>query len=124
MMSTQLSFITPLDTPLPPPPVGEVLTEAQWITLIAIADTIVPRIEVVSTHAKQNLCVSASDYTKAIDTITGGIQAETNSNLAQSFLQESASSIPGFRHLLRRTLGEYVREDTRKGIRVILSALE
>ena len=124
MTTIQLKFITPLDAPLPAPPVGEVLTEAQWTTLFAIADTIVPAIKVSSTPSVHTLYVQASEYATTVDTIKQGIQAETNADLPQTYLRESASSIPAFRESLRRILGEYVREDARKGFRVILSALE
>ena len=94
------------------------------MTLMAIADTIIPSIEVSSSLSKDKLCVQASDYTRAIETVGRGQREEEDVNLPKAYLQESASSIPAFRELLRRTLGHYVREDARKGIRVILSALE
>ena len=124
MTTTQLKFITPLDAPLPPPPDGEVLTEAQWTTLMAIADTIVPGIEVSSTPSKHNLCVQASEYASAVEIIKRGIRADTCADLPNSYLHESPSYVPAFRESLRRILGDYVRKDARKGIRVILSALE
>lgn len=124
MTSTQLNLIAPLDTPLPPPPDGQVLTQSQWNTLMAIADTVIPSIEVPSTLSNSSLCITASDYTSAVETISKRLPPQTDSNLTQRFLQENASSVPGFRELLQRTLGDYVREDARKGIRVILSALE
>lgn len=124
MTSTQLDLIAPFDTPLPPPPDGQVLTESQWITLMAIADAIIPSIEVSSTLSNSSLCIAASEYTSAVETISNRLPAQTDSNLTQRFLQENASSLPGFRELVKRILGDYVREDARKGIRVILSALE
>jgi len=124
MTSSQLNLIAPLDAPLPPASEGEVLTETQWITLMAIADTVVPAIEVSSTPSTKSLCLQASDYATAIKTLKRRIPSETNGSLPQQYLQENASSIPGFKELLRRTIGDYVRADARKGIRVVLSALE
>lgn len=124
MTSTQLNLIAPLDAPLPPPLEGEVFTAAQWITLMAIADTVIPAIEVSSAPSKSRLCVQASEYMNAISAVKRGVAAEADDQLPQAYLQENASSVPGFQELLRRTLGDFVREDARKGIRVILSALE
>lgn len=91
---------------------------------MAIADTIVSSIEVSSSPSKHKLCLQASEYTSAIDAVKGRISTNPNPDLPQQYLQESASATPGFKQLLRRTLGDFVREDARKGIRVILSALE
>ena len=124
MTSTQLDLIAPLETPLLPPPKGQVLTESQWTTLMAIADAVIPSIEVSSTLSNSSLCLAPSEYASAVDNITQRLPTGTDPNLTQRFLQENASSLPGFRELLQRILGEYVREDARKGIRVILSALE
>ena len=124
MTSTQLNFIAPLDTPLPPPPEGQVLTESQWTTLMAIADAVIPSIEVSSSLSNSSLCLAPSEYASAVETIARRLPAQTDPNLTQRFLQENASSVPGFRELLQRILGDSLREDARKGIRVILSALE
>ncbi len=124
MTSTQLNLIAPLDAPLPPPSDGEVLTAAQSITLMAIADTIIPAVEVSSNASNSRLCVQAAEYTSAMSIVKRGVTAEADDNVPQAYLHESASSVPGFKELLRRTLSDFVREDARKGIRVILSALE
>ena len=124
MTSTQLDLIAPLDTPLPPPPDGQTLTESQWITLMAIADAVIPSIKVSSTLLTNSLCLAASEYASAAATITKRLPPHTDPDLTQRFLEESASSVPGFREVIQRTLGDYVREDARKGMRVILSALE
>ena len=124
MTSTQLNLIAPLDTPLPPPPDGQVLTESQWTTLMAIADAVVPSIQVSSNLSTSSLCLNPSEYTSAVENITQRLPAETDPDLTERYLQENASSVPGFRELVQRILGDYMREDARKGIRVILSALE
>lgn len=91
---------------------------------MAITDTIVPSIEVSSALSEEKLCIQAYEYTNAIESVRSGVHPDGKANLSQAYLQEKASSVPGFRELLRRTLGNYVREDARKGIRVILSALK
>jgi hypothetical protein len=124
MTTAQLNLIAPLDSPLPPPAEGEVLTDSQWTTLMAIADTVVPAIEVSSTPSAKNLSLQASDYAVAAEKLKKRLPSEVNTELPHQYLHENASSIPGFKELLRRTIGDYVREDARKGIRVVLSALE
>lgn len=124
MTSTQLNLIAPLDAPLPPPPQGEPLTESQWTTLMAIADTVIATIEVSSMTSTKSLCLPTSDYATAVEFLKQRLPSGSKDQLVQSYLRENASSIPGFRDLLRRTIAEFVREDAKKGIRVILSALE
>lgn len=124
MTSTELNLLSPLDSPLPPPPEGEILTAAQWRTLLAIADTVIPSVEVSSALSTSKLVIQASEYASSVDQIQHLIPVPAETETAQRYLQESASSTPGFKELLHRQLGHYLREDALKGIRVILSALE
>jgi len=124
MTSTELNLLSPLASPLPPPPKGEVLTAAQWRTLMAIADAIIPSIEVSSTPSTRKLAIQTSEYASAIERTQQLIPVSAPTETAQSFLQENASSTPGFKESIHRQLGHYLREDAVKGIRVILSALE
>lgn len=124
MTSATLTAFTLLDTPLPPAPKGEVLSRSQWVTLLAITDTIIPSIGVSSNLPNESLAIQASDYTKAVEGIKGRVTTAEEPGLPAQYLRENATSTPGFKELLRRTLGCYVREDARKAIRVILSALK
>ena len=124
MTSTQLNLIAPLDTPLPPLPDGQVFTESQWTTLMAIADTVISSIEVSSTQLNSSLCIAPAEYASAHESITQRLPAQADRNLPQRFLRENASSLPGFKEILQRTFGDYTREDAKKGIRVMLSALK
>ncbi|KAL8628457.1 hypothetical protein Q9189_005867, partial [Teloschistes chrysophthalmus] len=123
MTSTQLDLIAPLDSPLPPPPEGDVFTESQWATLLAIADTIVPAIEASSTHSIDNLSIQSSEYTTAVQGIQSVVPGNASPDVVQNYLAESASAAPGFKELIHRTFGDYMRDDALKGFRVILSAL-
>ena len=116
MAGTELNLLAPLDNPLPPPPEGEVLTAAQWRTLTAIADTIIPCVEASTPSSHNKLSISASEYANAIQRIKSNISATSDDQAAERFLQESASSTPGFRESVHRQLGHYVREDAVKGI--------
>lgn len=124
MTSTQLNLISPLETPLPPSSDCEVLTKSQWRTLLAIAETVIPSIEVSSEPSLQSLTLSAAEYTSTIEAVIQRLPEGVSRDLSTSYLKESASSIPAFDLLLKRIVRDYVREEARKGIRVILSALE
>ena len=124
MTSAELDSFAPLDALLPPIPEGEVLTAAQWRTLIAIADAIIPAIEVSTTPSHDKLSIQTSEYANAIDQIKNLTPPLADGKAAERFLSESASSTPGFRDSIHRQLRQYMREDALKGIRVILSALE
>ncbi len=91
---------------------------------MAIADAVIPSIEVSSSPATSNLCLAPSEYASAVETITRRLPAQADPNLTQRFLRENASSVPGFRELIQRILSEDMREDAKKGIRVVLSALK
>ena len=123
MTTTQLKLASPVETSLPPLK-GEVLTDAQWTTLMAIADTIIPSIQVSSVPSTHTLTLSAPDYTAAVEAIKPRLPHSTDGDLLEKYFQESPSSIPAFRQLLKRLLTDYVREEARRGIRVILSTLE
>ncbi|KAI4167893.1 MAG: hypothetical protein LQ343_006852 [Gyalolechia ehrenbergii] len=124
MASAELTMIAPLDSPLPAVPEGDVLTSAQWTTLLAIADTFVPDIEVSSTHSPDTLALQPSEYEDAVDKIRKAVPNNTGPEAIHKYLGEKASSTPRFRELIQRTFGDYMREDALKGIRVILSALD
>lgn len=124
MASTELNLIAPLDSPLPPVPEGDVLTESQWKTFLAIADTVVPSIEASSTPSLDGLAVQPSEYTNAVQKIQRSVPPNAGTDVIQKYLAENASSVPRFKELIQRTFGHYMREDALKGIRVILSTLE
>lgn len=124
MTTQQLSLIAPLASPLPPPPEGEVLTQAQWTTLLAIGDAIIPSIGPSNTTLPNTLALEATEYSSAISKIESTLPENAPSDIAHRYLAESASATPGMRELLHRMLSDYVRTDARKGVCVVLSALE
>lgn len=125
MTSNQMDVLAPLASPLPPPPEGDVLTPSQWTTLMALADTIIPSLEVSSpSDSTSQLRIEASDYTVAVQKLKEAMPNDVQGDLPRQYLNENASSVPGFRDLVHRTLGSYVREDARKGIALILTTLE
>ena len=85
---------------------------------MAIGDAIIPSLE------SGNDGLDSLEYSSAFSKIRGVLPADTPETVAQTYLAESASSTPGARELLRRMFSENIRPDARKGICVILSALE
>lgn len=123
MASQELGLIAPLESPLPPLATGEVLTESQWTTLMAIGDTVIPFITASSALSTTRLSVQGSEYTASIDKLRE-LPAKPEAGLYRKYLEENASSIPGVREAIQRLLSDYMPEDARKGLRVVLSALE
>jgi hypothetical protein len=124
MSARALESIAPLESPLPPPPDGDCLTDAQWTTLIAIADTVVPSVVVSSEQVLNKLSIPSTEYATAVEKLEALISGPGEVGVVQTYLEESPSALPGFKQLLHRILGEYTREDERKGFRVLLSSLE
>ena len=128
MTSRQIEMVAPLASPLPPPPEGDVLTPSQWLTLMAIADTVIPSLEASSSSASatpsNKLIIPSSEYSAAMDELKSYVSANADDGLLTNYLSENASSIPGLKDLLRRTLSDSLRPDARKGVCVILAALE
>lgn len=125
MSLIDMDKIAPLESPLPPPPEGEYLTESQWTTLMAIAETIVPSIQVSSDPSIHKLSIEGAEYTTAIETVKQSLSSSTvDERIPRAYLEESASSIPEFKKSLHRIFGSSLREDARKGIRVFLSTLK
>lgn len=92
---------------------------------MAIADTIIPSLEVSSPMSSTtHLRIEASEYTVAVEKLKESVPNDVDADIPRTYLNENASSIPAFKDLVHRTLGDYVREDARKGIALILSALE
>lgn len=120
-----MDVFAPLDSPLPPPLEGDVLTESQWETLMAIGDTLIPFVEVASTTPSFNkISVKRSEYAAAIETLKRPLADQTDLKVPQQYLEEHPSSLPGFKQALHRILRENLREYALKGFRVILSALK
>ena len=119
-----LDTISPLATPLPPLPHGEVLTPRQWITLMSIGDTVIPSIR-HSTYASPDvLPIDRAWYQSILKSVQTKLPNDNPLETAVAYVEEKASSIPSVKETIHRTLANYVRPEQRRGIAVILSALE
>lgn len=124
IMSLPAQTVSPKAAPLPPVPSEQPFTEAQWRTLLAIADTIIPSVKPNAVaKALTEAPVTDNEYSTAISTLKG--RSETsNEEIATAYLHENASSIPEFRLAMHRLFGMYMPEDARKQLAMALSILE
>ena len=103
-------------TALPPSPSPNPFTPAQWQLLLAIADTIIAPVE-------SNTIISDHDaHTFAF--IKRQLQGYADSNTVISYLEESASRVPGFEGALLRFLGVHVAISARNDLATFLSILK
>ena len=124
MTTQQLETIAPLASPLPPPLEGDVLTEAQWTTLMAIGDAVIPAIEASSESSADTLALQPPDCIRITGTLPETLLTRADKTLLHEYLAERPSSMLGTKEHLHRTLSQYLKADARKGISLILSTLE
>lgn len=101
-------------------------TEANWQMLMAIMDTVIPSIQKESVSAKglNDRTVSDREYDGAIAQIKEEVVGVSDDQLLEVYFNEKASSIPQFQELLRETVSKHVREDAKKGLAFVMSALK
>ncbi|EFR04255.1 fatty alcohol oxidase [Nannizzia gypsea CBS 118893] len=123
-------------TPLPPAPRPEdLLSPAQWETLLAVADTVIPSVKCAdsanSTSSSPSYASSSSHLVSRsrFDDLVSSLRPESvedepaAARAAAQYLDESASSIPGFKESLCRTLALHVHQEGLRGIKTILAGL-
>ncbi|KAK2762316.1 hypothetical protein FQN54_001326 [Arachnomyces sp. PD_36] len=109
------STYTPVASPLPPPPNEDVFSPDQWSTLLAIGDTIIPSIS-----------TTTSSYSSAKSFLLSSLEdpsSDDSSRLIDSYLAENPSSIPQFKDALKALFGRYIHNEGRKGLTLVLTAL-
>ncbi|KAF2744005.1 long chain fatty alcohol oxidase [Sporormia fimetaria CBS 119925] len=116
--------VSPKAAPLPPVPKVDPLTAAQWRTLLAIADTIIPDIRPASIADFQtHYVVSDNDHSTALTTLKGRFSGTTDA-LAKEYLQESASSDSQFRDAWHRLFGLLMPQQAKRELTVVLNLLD
>ena len=120
------STVVPLATPLPDGPNEEPFTAAQWTTLMAIMDTVIPSIrrDTTTNRTISQLAIADVEYNAAAGHIRKTVVNAPDSESLDEYLNEKASDNPRFQAVLKRTLGHYTPEESRKGLAFVLSALE
>jgi hypothetical protein len=126
MTSTPLDKLAPMATPLPAAPTDALYTDEQWATLMSIMDTVIPSIRRESTTTNQisQLNISDVEYGSTIDHIQKSVASTPSSESLDKYFDERPSDYPEFKDAMNRMLSFYVREDRRKGLGFILSALK
>ena len=126
-MSLATAPVSPKATPLPPLPEEDPLTPAQWKTLLAITDTVVPAIKPKSTGDVHNeVVVEDNEYSTAISSLVALTpESEPDANAAvKEYLADRASSNPRFRAELQRLFAMYMPQSVRKQLLMVLNVLE
>lgn len=119
------SEYTPQEVPLPPGPDVSFFSEAQWTTLFALADAIVPSIRTAATVRSSNdRVISTAEWDSAVTKLSSLIPGPDAAKLAAVYLEEDASSNPIFRACVERILGHYVHEEGKSGFGLIMNALK
>jgi len=122
----QIELEAPLEVPLPESPSGDHFTPAQWTTLMAIMDAVIPAVhrENTTSYQMSQLTVSNTEFNAAMDHLKATVVEAPPAEELDAYLEERPSENPLFQDLLKRTLIQYSREDARKGLRMVLSALK
>lgn len=122
-MSLSVETVSPKAVPEPPSPSTDPLTEEQWRTFFAIADTIIPSIKPRKVATPSEAPASDNDYSTAIATLEGRSDMSSR-EVATAYLHESASSIPEFKANMLRMFAMYMPQDQLKQFLMVLNALE
>ena len=93
---------------------------------MAIMDTVIPSIRRESSGADKysQLTISDTVFNATTDHISKTVTNPPHSKAWDEYLDETPSSYPEFKDTIKRMLSFYVREDGRKGLGFILSALK
>jgi hypothetical protein len=123
-MSLSTQTVSPKAVPLPPLPSEDPFTPAQWNTLLAITDTVIPTVKPIATaNAQTEVAATDNEYATAISTLKGR-SSEGSEAIATQYLHERPSSIPEFREALQRLFGRSMPHDVRKKMGMLLNILE
>jgi hypothetical protein len=123
-MSVPTETVSPKAAALPPLPAEDPLTAAQWKTLLAIADAVIPAIQPISVaNARAAIPATANEYSTAITTLQQLIPEPDVEAVAKAYLQDHASASPAFREGLQRVIGLYLPQSSRKELLMVLNIL-
>ncbi|KAL2869247.1 uncharacterized protein BJX67DRAFT_370880 [Aspergillus lucknowensis] len=123
-MAEQLVSFTPLAAPLAPVSTKEVFSDLQWKTLLSLADTVIPSVRGPrGRRSRSAKVVPQAQLDAAFETIKAGIPGPDAATIATQYLEEHLTSIPEVRQALQRLFTEYVHEEGRNGLSMVLNAL-
>lgn len=125
-MTEQSVSYTPLDVPLPPISTETVFSDLQWETLLTLADTVIPSIrgDGSQSNSSTHKVVRSSDLERAVSTLAASIPGPDATQLARRYLEERPSDNPQFKAAIQRLFTEFVPEEGKNGMSLILKALK
>ncbi|KAF2221605.1 hypothetical protein BDZ85DRAFT_201473 [Elsinoe ampelina] len=108
-----------------PAPPADGLTEAQWQTLSALAEAVIPSLASTTVQAStQQLSITSDRIVKTKQAITQTTSPDrTESALVDDYLAESITSCDAFKDCALRFITFYADSETREGLQFILTAL-
>lgn len=123
MDSAAMSMCATLESPLPPPPAGDVFAPDQWQILLSILDTFIPSITNSHSERESKRCVGGAEYAESALFIEDLLPSSIDRSTISAYLSESLISLPESRPKLHVTFGRHIAPDQLKGLSFILSSL-
>lgn len=124
-MSLATKTVSPKAAALPPLPAEDPLTAAQWKTLLAIADAVIPVVKPIAVaNTKTEIPAKDNEYSTAISTLQSLTPEVDSEAVAKAYLQDNATSNPAFREGLRRVISLYLPQSSRKELGMVLNILD
>jgi len=116
--------VSPKVATLPRIPSEDPLTSAQWKTLLAIADAVIPVVKPIAiARTRSEIAATDNEYSTAISALTALTPDEDAQGAAKAFLEDSPASNPVFRDELRRVLALSLPQAKRKELTMVLNIL-
>lgn len=118
--------VSPKATPLPPLPSEDPFTPAQWNTLLAILDAIIPAIKPTTTaDPHTDLAVTDTEYATAVSKLHALVpETKAGAEVAvKDYLHNHATENPLFRQQLQRVFAVYMPQSQRKELSMVLTVL-
>ncbi|GME25144.1 Glucose-methanol-choline oxidoreductase [Neofusicoccum parvum] len=125
MAAPSAETVSVRESPLPPLAGENPLSPAQWTTLLAFADAVVPSIAPSATAAPATqLAVDANDYATALANVQHLAGPDVDPDLSAEYLAETPSACPAFRENIHRLMAQHIPVDVRKQLLMVLNVLD
>lgn len=116
--------VSPKATTLPPLPAEDPLTPAQWKTLLAIAETIIPAVKPSAiAHNRTEIAIADNEYSAAVSKLRGLAAYPDAEGAAKALLDDNPALDPVFREELRRVIALSLPQSNKKDLSMILNIL-
>jgi hypothetical protein len=127
MASNSVDIAAPRAAPLPDGPQEGPFSDINWTTLMSIMDTVIPSIRRQTTKGCRpyQLAIWDLEYDTTVTHLKESLLENAPSRKSlDEYLDERPSDIPRFQELLKRLLVFHAREESRKGLALVLSTLK